>query len=128
MRRASLLAPFLLLAACGQDPTVVQPAVFERPGATAFLCYDHLANELVPLSTCDGLEGLDDEPYTLIALVAQTARGELAAVDLREDLVLDADERVPGFTFVRVGEGPSAVVVPEERPGVTYVATFGSRR
>ena len=62
-----LLAPFLLLAACGQDPTVVQPAVFERPGATAFLCYDHLANELVPLSTCDGLEGLDERTQKYMA-------------------------------------------------------------
>ncbi|NIR41370.1 MAG: hypothetical protein GWN07_36500, partial [Actinobacteria bacterium] len=34
---------------------------------------------------------------------------------------------MPGFTFTRVGEFPSAIAVREEEPGVTYVASFGSR-
>ena len=128
--RALCLALFtaLLLLGCRQNPTLVVPPSFERPGAVAFFCYDTTTRAVVPLSTCDGLEGVTTETLALTALVAQTARGEIASVDLRLDRVIDADVRVPGFTFVQVGEVPTGVVVPPNNPSVTYIASFGSRR
>lgn len=123
-----LAAAALVLLGCRQNPTLVVPPSFERPGAVAFFCYDTETRGVVPLSECDGLDGVTTETKALTALVAQTARGEIASVDLRLDRVIDADIRVPGFTFVQVGEVPSGIVVPPTQPSVTYVASFGSRR
>lgn len=129
MRRSIRVAlALLVLAGCRQNPTLVVPPSFERPGAVAFFCYDTETRAVVPLTECNGLEGVTTETKALTALVAQTARGEIASVDLRLDRVIDADIRVPGFTFVQVGEVPSGVVVPPNNPSVTYVASFGSRR
>ncbi|MEM9074327.1 MAG: hypothetical protein AAGE52_37885, partial [Myxococcota bacterium] len=117
-----------LVTGCRQDPTIVVPPSFERPGSVAFFCVDVTASSIVPLAECDGLDGVSTETRALTALVAQTASGEVGSVDLRLDRVIDSDVRVPGFTFKRVGEGPTAVVVNPEDSAVTYVATFGSRR
>ncbi len=124
------LAAFLLLLGlgCRQNPTVVVPPSFERPGAVAFFCVDVGTSSIVPLAQCQGLDGVSTEERALTALVAQTASGEVASVDLRLDRIIDADLRVPGFTFKRVGEVPTAIVVNPEKPSVTYVASFGSRR
>ncbi len=115
------------LSGCGQDPVLVTPPTFERPGAIAFFCYDGVARRPVALTECEDRD-LGDERYSLTALVSQTARGEVATVDLRVQSVLDSDVRVPGFTFVRVGEVPLDIELNDENPGVTYVAAFGSRR
>ncbi|MCA9506574.1 MAG: hypothetical protein KC616_26040, partial [Myxococcales bacterium] len=92
----------------------------------AFFCFDSAARALRPLADCNGRDTGD--PVGLTGLVTQTARGEVATVDLRVNVVLDADVRVPGYTFVRVGEVPTALVVPPDDPSVTYIADFGSRR
>ena len=122
---------FLLLVStwgCSKDTSFGPPPTFERPGPVAFFCYDLTERALKPLVDCQGLSGTEDDTRALTALVAQTARGELAAVDLRLGEVIDADIRVPGYTFVRVGEIPTGIVVPENQPGVTYVSSFGSRQ
>ncbi len=119
---------FLAATACGNDPTIVQPPTFERPGDVGFVCYDTQDRALVSLETCRGLTGTTEDRYAMTALVTQTASGEVGAVDLRTQQVLDADPRVPGFTFVRVGEFPTDILVSPTEPGVTYVASFGSRR
>lgn len=124
-----LLFPLALgaLGACSNDPTLVTPPTFERPGDVAFFCADLESRGLRPLSDCEGLDGSSDEQLRLTALVTQTARGEVAAVDVASGRALDADIRVPGYTFIRVGEVPSALVLPEDDPALTYVAAFGSR-
>lgn len=126
--RRSLTIALLAIVACGQDPTVVTPATFERPGAVAFVCVDTETSTLVVRDLCEGVTGSTDERYALVGLVTQTASGEVGAIDFRVRRVVDADPRVPGFTFTRVGEFPSAIAVAPEEPGVTYVASFGSRR
>lgn len=141
--RPALVASLLLALACGRDPIRVQPPTFERPGSVDFLCTRAVAgtdpagraereNTLLPMERCAGLSGAEDAPLRLLALVTQTARGEVAAVDLRERRVLDADARVPGYTFLRVDETPTGIVVErtegDERPRVFYVASFGGRR
>ena len=120
------LAAALVGSACAQDPQVVTPPTFDRPSRVAFFCYDSDARRLLALSECVNLP--EESPRGLTALVSQSARGEIATVDLRTNVVLDADVRVPGFTFVRVGEVPTAIVVPPEDPSMTYIASFGSRR
>ncbi|MBO6938734.1 MAG: hypothetical protein JJ863_27445 [Deltaproteobacteria bacterium] len=125
MRRVSMLA--LLAFACGQDPTVVTPATFERPGAIAYVCVDVATSTLVDLDDCTGVTGTTDDEMALVGLVTQTASGEVGAIDFRRRRVIDADERVPGFTFTRVGEFPSAIAVRPEEPEMTYLAAYGSR-
>lgn len=122
----------LLGAACTTDSTLIQPATFERPADVSFVCYSTTDGSLLPLTECEDLpEQVDDAETldkTLLALVTQTARGEVATVNLMSELVIDADVRVPGYTFVRVGEVPTAVLVPPSNPARTYVASFGGRR
>jgi hypothetical protein len=60
---------------------------------------------------------------TLHALVTQSTRGEIAAVDLVANRVIDSDVLVPGFTFVDVGGLPTAIVVPTERKLTVDAAT-----
>jgi hypothetical protein len=117
-----------VLTACGNTGTVIQPRTFDRPERVAFACYDRNSTSFVPLASCNDVElDRDSETFALIALVTQTAQGEIAAVDLDERLVLDADIRVPGFTFVLVGENPTAVVVPTLTARHAYVANQTSR-
>lgn len=117
-----------VLTACGNKGTVIQPRTFDRPERVAFACYDRTANTFVPLASCDDIElDRDSEDFALIALVTQTAQGEVAAVDLDERLVLDADLRVPGFTFVLVGENPTAIAVPALVGRYAFVANQSSR-
>jgi hypothetical protein len=61
----------------------------------------------------------NDQPLkgpVLHALVTQSTRGEVAAVDLVANRVLDSDRQVPGFTFLDSGGLPTAIVVPPFQP------------
>lgn len=117
-----------VLTACQNSGSVIQPRTFDRPERVAFACYDRANLQFVPVAGCnDVVLDRDSEDFALIALVTQTAQGELAAVDLDRRLVLDADVRVPGFTFVLVGENPTAVVVPALTARHAYVANQTSR-
>lgn len=129
-----------LLSGCGQDPIRVQPPTFDRPASAVFLCARRQAGtegytSLAPLSECaDPASGVRDtevlttDTHALVALVTQTARGEVAAVDLRIDRVLDADPFVPGYTFFRVDETPTAIALDPELPDYFHVASFSSQR
>lgn len=55
----------------------------------------------------------------LHALVTQSTRGEVAAVDLVDSRVIDSDRQVPGYTFIDSGGLPSAIVVPPRQPRFT---------
>ena len=146
LRSMRLSAPIALLAlafgGCGQDPVEVVPPTFEQPGDIAFVCVEQTFeggelsdSALRPLSECNGFTGEETVPPTgtgtlrvLVGLVTQQAAGEVGAVDFQAERVIDANETVPGFTFTRVGQFPTAIVVPPTDPSKTYVATYGSRR
>lgn len=123
----------LVAASCGSQTPPPQPASFDRPGRVAFVCFETDGDEgprPVPLERCeaaDGDEGDGEPNLAMHALVTQTSRGEIAAVDLEKRRILDSRKDVPGYTFLPVGELPSAVVVPRAHPEHTYVANFGSR-
>lgn len=114
------------LLGCNQADSDVQPATFDRPGDVAFVCFDETQGTVVALSSCADVD--EEDLFSLIALVTQTARGEVASVNLTEGDVLDINTGIPGFTFVRVLPDPAAIVVPPDGPSRTYVASFGARR
>jgi hypothetical protein len=125
---------FALLAGagigCSQNTTPIPPAVLNRSGDVSLVCYDTASADdaalTLPLQCCAGTLPLaTDFPAcpvavttpVLHALVTQTARGEVAAVDLDNAKVVDSDKLIPGYTFVDVGGLPQALVVPKVDPG-----------
>lgn len=113
------------LAACSDQSPPPPAARFDRPNRVAFLCARDA--EMLPLSACSAAPKDGDDPLALFALVTQSGRGEVAAVNLRTRRVIDTRREIPGFTYQPVGEAPVAVVVPAGHPSHTYVASFGSR-
>ncbi|MET0342559.1 MAG: hypothetical protein ABW252_16255 [Polyangiales bacterium] len=62
----------------------------------------------------------------LHALITQSTRGEVAAVDMtvdQDERVLDSDSLIPGYTFLDSGGLPSAVVMPPKQPRATGTPT-----
>jgi hypothetical protein len=121
--RAGSWLVLLVLVSCGDDPTPPVLARFERPNRIDFVCV--LGGEPVQLGHCKN--DIPGSGLALHALVTQSARGEIAALDLDAQRVVDSRRDIPGFTFLPVGEMPVAVVVPPRHPEVTYVANYGSR-
>jgi hypothetical protein len=121
--RAVVALLALLLTACGDEQTPPPLARFDQPNRVDFVCVlngepiarDHCQNDVIG----DGV--------ALHALVTQSARGEIAAVNLETREVLDSRRDIPGFTFTPVGEMPVALIVPPGHPELTYVADYGSR-
>jgi hypothetical protein len=130
--RLALLAALLCgIASCSSDQTAAKQASFERPERMDFVCFDlSISNspKPVPFSKCQVSEAKRNElKLVLHALVTQTSRGEVAAIDLSNNRVLDSRADIPGYTFIPVGVNPKAIVVPRNNPQTTYVADFGSR-
>ncbi len=128
IQRRSWPTVLCLLAACSSSLSPVSPPSFVRPERVAFACVrtTKAGEQLpVPLEQCSPCKGHTDA-HALVAFVTQTTRGELAAVDLKTNRVIDTQTTVPGFTFVPVGESPTAVVVPTQAPEHTYVVHVGS--
>ncbi len=134
--RPCALGVLLALAACNANPNISPPRAFNRPGRIAFVCFDTTVADVpvaVPLTECrptdldQNNQGLQTYPTnrTLHALVTQTTRGEVAAVDLNNRVILDSDVRIPGATFVPVGELPTDIVVPPMNPACAWVVSGG---
>lgn len=135
----SALALLVCAAGCNNTTPPAPPAAFDRPEAVSFFCSD--GTNIVPLAECTPMNPEDTstnpaisnppEPFELFAVVTQTGTGEVAAVQVTGETgdppgVVDTDVRIPGFTFAAVGEVPSAVVTPQNRPQFTYVLSRGS--
>ena len=136
MKRCLWLAAVLLPAALSCNTALAPPLVptFSRPKRVAFVCFDlsvKAAPRVVTFDQCKRTVNDKGEvvtpPGTLHALVTQSDRGEVAAVDLINRTVIDSREDIPGYTFVPVGELPGPIVVPPNHPQFTYVANTGSR-
>jgi len=129
-RTVQFAAPLLIagLLACGSGLRPVNPPSFIRPERVAFACVrTNKAGDPVPvpIEQCSPCKGHTGE-HSLYAFVTQSARGELAAVNLKSRKVIDTQTTVPGYTFVPVGEAPSAIAVPTIDPRHTYVVIVGS--
>jgi hypothetical protein len=130
------LAPAVLLAVAGcSSSTAINPSSFNLPGDISFACVrlevPGSPAEMAPLADCAVQDDQNDpDTHSTIAMVTQVATGEVAAIDLRENLSLDSDPLVPGFTYVRVGEIPTGIATIDPSamaPSVTFVSAFGSR-
>lgn len=122
----------LLFAACSDTTPPPDPISFQRANRVTFVCVDSRERigtdaALVPLSNCDPDPSGVQTGYVLHALVLQSSRGEVAAVDLRSWRVLDSRLDIPGKTFAPSGPVPVAIAVAPDHPRITYVASSGSR-
>lgn len=130
----SLLAA-LALTACGQDPIVVAPRSFERPGRMAFACLDISQTPAAarPLEDCRAdADGNLDDGLALHVFVVQSTRGEVGAVDVTNRVLLDSDPTIPGYNFLPTGEFPVDIAIPKtplegDEQIYAYVANYGSR-
>jgi hypothetical protein len=124
-RRAGLCLLLLTLpfVACGDEENPPPLARFNQPNRVDFVCVAE--DEPVRLDHCQN--DVPSDSVALHALVTQSARGEVAALNIDSQRVLDARRDIPGFTITPVGEMPVAVVVPPRHPERTYVADYGSR-
>lgn len=111
-------------AGCSEDRTLPSYARLNRSNAVDFACVED--QKVVPTSLCRPNPAVVST-RKLYAFVSQSARGEVATIDLGTRELLDSRVDIPGYTFVPVGEGPVSIVVPPNHPTHTYVANFGSR-
>ncbi len=121
-----LVGSGLAWAGCSQNATPVTVRSLERSGKAAFLCIrfprvrePSAASGPLPKPgiQLDGCFDSDVAPSQfnygiphVISLVTQTARGEVAVVDVTSRTVVDVDTAVPGFNFLPVGAMPTDVV------------------
>ncbi len=112
------------LVACSQQAASVPIRALERSGQVAFACRGGDGASFLPLSECD-LERARSEASAPrpLAFVSQVARGQVAAVDLAAGKVLDADPRIPGYSFATVAEAPSGLAIPPTSPRALYLTS-----
>lgn len=146
-RSVVVVALAVALSACGNNRDSGPSFVFTRPEQLDFVCFAPKVQSpsefvVVPRSCCatydpssassppapspactreftyDGVDTgqLLGASY-LHALVSQSTRGEVAAIDLVNERVLDSDRLIPGYTFLDSGGLPRALVAPARQPG-----------
>jgi hypothetical protein len=118
----------LVLFACSQTPTPVPVRTFERAQRVDFVCLqlwepitnpDGSAGRATvvprgrPLADCTPTPSDRDGaslPNQLFALVTQSARGEVAVVNLSAGAILDISSKSPSSNFLPVGTVPTDIV------------------
>lgn len=140
-RAAAFVLGFCVCAtACNDTTPPPQPAAFERPTRLAFVCVDKnmLSTPELALTALSNCTPPPPPPpgetapaittnYTLHAVITQSSRGEVGAVDIPALSAIDTRNDIPGPTFVPTGELPVAVAIAPDFPQWTYVANAGSR-
>jgi hypothetical protein len=115
----------VLLGSCSQTPVTVRLHAMQTSGRVSFVCRG--------LDNSPSGHKLDECPdyehatrHTL-ALVTQTATNEVAVVDLYAQSIVDIDQTTPGYSFLRVGAQPGAIVTT---PGgaATFVGVSGLQK
>ncbi|HET7545598.1 MAG TPA: hypothetical protein VFK05_37280 [Polyangiaceae bacterium] len=113
------------LASCSQNPVTVNLHAMQSSGRVSFVCRgaDNSASGH-KLDECPDYEA--GTRHTL-ALVTQTATNEVAVVDLAAQSIVDVDPTTPGYSFLRVGAKPGAIVTT---PGgaATFVGVSGLQK
>jgi len=97
----------VFLSACSQTPVTVTLHSLQASGALSFVCQSDEGHVGLKLDECPDYE---HEHRRILGLVTQTATDEVAIVDLRGQSVVDVDPATPGYTFLRVGATPGAIV------------------
>lgn len=102
----------LALVACQQSVTPTPLRSLAGSRRVSLVCRDFLSGEGRDLRACPDFDEApsDTEDRRTLALVTQTIRGEVAVIDLHEEVVLDADPWRPGKEFLTVGADPKSIV------------------
>jgi hypothetical protein len=114
-----------LLGSCSQAPVTVNLHSLQASGRVSFVCRgDDNAPSGHKLDECPDYE---HATRRLLGLVTQTATDEIAVIDLTAGSVVDTDPSTPGYSFLRVGARPEAIV---STPGgaATFVGVTGPRK
>ncbi len=101
----------VVVVACAQATVGTPSRSFDRPSDVALTCasYDAVAHRFsaLPLADCrPDSKGNDRE---LFGLVSNSARGEVALVDIGAGVLVDLSRSRPGFGFIPVGTLPEHV-------------------
>jgi len=110
------------LLSCSQNPVTVNLHAMQASSRVSFVCRGADNSEKGhKLDECPDYEA--GTRHT-IALVTQTTTEEVAVVDLAAGTILDIDRTTPGYSFLRVGGRPGAIVTT---PGgsATFVGVSG---
>jgi len=120
-----LCAWAVLLGSCSQTPITVRLHAMQSSGRVSFVC----RGDDNPASghKLDECPDYDHGTRRTLALVTQTATYEVAVVDLDGQSIVDIDQTTPGYSFLRVGAQPGAIV---STPGgaATFVGVSGLQK
>jgi len=114
-----------LLGSCSQTPITVNLHAMQSSGRVTFLCRG--ADNSPSGHKLDECPDYEAGTRHTIALVTQTATNEVAVVDLAAQSIIDIDQTTPGYSFLRVGAKPGAIVTT---PGgaATFVGVSGLQK
>jgi hypothetical protein len=101
-------ASLLALGACSQTPVTVDLHSLQASGRVSFVC--HADDGSAAGHKLDECPEYEHATRHLLGLVTQTATNEVAIVDLYSEAVVDVDPTTPGYSFLRVGASPGAIV------------------
>lgn len=130
LRSLMVLFAATLWTGCPQDEIVTPTRYLERPNAVDFFCVGYVTEESqtltgLPVEAC--AEDVIPEGVNrwLFGLVVNSARSEVAMVDISGGALVDLANQNPGFGFVPVGENPVGVRLTEDGCAA-YVTNHGS--
>jgi hypothetical protein len=122
VRYSAILAAILGQVGCQQSVTPPPFRALAGSDRVTVLCRNQTTGEGSDIRACpDSTDAVADYPGErhTIALVTQLYRGEVAAIDLTDNKVIDEQPAFPGTEFLPVGAMPTSIV---STPGGT--ATF----
>ncbi len=105
----ALLAWSVLLGSCSQTPITVNLHALQASEKVTFVCRGD-DNPAVGHSIDECPDRNDVVTRRMLSLVTQTATNEVAIIDLAAQLIVDVDPSTPGYSFLRVGGRPGAIV------------------
>ena len=118
--KLAICCAFLLLG-CNEDTEGLPISQFDGPQDVALVCYDEDSKKTLPLNCCkEGVSFGDDgceygiSSASLYAFVTQTTSGEVAVVNLDDQLIVDQDRSIPYNSFIPVGGQPNDIVATED--------------
>ena len=112
----------VLLESCSQTPITVNLHAMQTSGRVSFVCRG--GDNSPSGHKLDECPDYEQATRHTLALVTQTATNEIAVVDLYAQSIVDIDQTTPGYSFLRVGGTPGAIVTT---PGgaATFVGVSG---
>lgn len=116
---AALLSLPLLPSACSENPTVVPTRNLNRPSDLALACLGLLPGGFtgVPMAGChpgDAADPPQDQAHRTYGFLTNTARGELAVIEMDRGRLVDLDPGAPGFNLAPVGPLPESIAASSD--------------